>query len=66
MQLRGFSGTRFGCGCTGHRKAVCRAILSIAISVEKLGISEQLVTWEYQKVIQYNEENVNTLLIEQH
>ena len=29
----------------------------LATSVEKLGISKQLVTWEYQRVVQYSEED---------
>ena len=37
----------------------------LAISVEKLGISKQLVAWEYQRVVQYSEEDLHALLEEQ-
>ena len=38
----------------------------LATSVEKLGISKQLVTWEYQTVVQYSEEDLPDLPEEQH
>ena len=37
----------------------------LATSVEKLGISKQPVTWEYQRVVQYSEEDLHALLEEQ-
>ena len=37
----------------------------LATSVEKLGISKQPVAWEYQRVVQYSEEDLYTLLEEQ-
>ena len=37
----------------------------LATSVEKLGISKQPVTWEYQRVVQYSGEDLHALLEEQ-
>ena len=37
----------------------------LATSMEKLGISKQLVAWEYQRVVQYSEEDLHDLLEEQ-
>ena len=37
----------------------------LATSVEKLGISKQPVAWEYQRVVQYNGEDLHALLEEQ-
>ena len=37
----------------------------LATSVEKLGISKELIIWEYQRVVQYSEKDLPILLEEQ-
>ena len=38
----------------------------LATSVEKLGISKQFLTWEYQRAVHYSKEDFPSLLEEQH